>query len=70
VGHDICIWLLLFYYFSVSFWRTRKKVIVITSPLCPWAYFADENCTEKRVFKTDYELYLGESEAEIYIGVE
>ena len=35
-----------------------------------WAYFADENCKEKRVFNTDYELYLGESEAEIYIGVE
>jgi len=35
-----------------------------------WAYFADENCKEKRAFKTDYELYLGESEAEIYIGVE
>ena len=35
-----------------------------------WAYFADENCKEKRIFKTDYELYLGESEAEIYIGVE
>jgi len=35
-----------------------------------WAYFSDENCKEKRTYKTDYELYLSESEAEIYIGVE
>ncbi len=35
-----------------------------------WAYFTDENCKEKRVFNTDYELYLGEREAEIYIEVE
>lgn len=35
-----------------------------------WAYFADKNCKEKRAFTADYELYLGESEAEIYIGVE
>jgi len=35
-----------------------------------WAYFSDENCREKRVFKSDFELYLGQDEAEIYIGVE
>jgi len=35
-----------------------------------WAYFSDENCTEKRVFKSDFELYLGQDKAEIYIGVE
>jgi len=35
-----------------------------------WAYFSDENCSEKRVFKSDFELYLGQDEAEIYIGVE
>ncbi len=35
-----------------------------------WNYFADENCPDRRVFKTDYELYLSESEAEVYIGVE
>jgi len=35
-----------------------------------WAYFSDEHCKEVRAYKTDYELYLNESEAEIYIGVE
>jgi len=35
-----------------------------------WAYFSDLNCKEVRTYKTDYELYLSESEAEIYIGVE
>ncbi len=35
-----------------------------------WNYFSDENCPDKRVFNTDYELYLNEHEAEIYIGVE
>lgn len=35
-----------------------------------WAYFLDENCSEKRVFKSDFELYLGQDKAEIYIGVE
>ena len=35
-----------------------------------WAYFSDENCTEKRAYGTDFELYLSQSEAEIYIGVE
>ena len=34
-----------------------------------WNYFADENCSEIRVFKTDFELYLSESEAEVYIGI-
>ena len=35
-----------------------------------WHYFANENCTDKRAFKTDFELYLSESEAAIYIGIE
>ena len=35
-----------------------------------WAYFSDENCKEKRVYGTDFELYLSQSEAEIYIGIE
>jgi len=35
-----------------------------------WAYFSGDNCSEKRVFKTDFELYLGQDKAEIYIGVE
>ncbi len=35
-----------------------------------WNYFSDENCKEKRAYGTDFELYLSESEAEIYIGVE
>ena len=35
-----------------------------------WAYFSDEHCKEIRTFKSDYELYLSENEAEIYIGVE
>ena len=35
-----------------------------------WHYFSNENCSYTRVFKTDYELYLSESEAEIFIGVE
>jgi len=34
-----------------------------------WAYFSDEHCKEIRTYKTDYELYLSENEAEIYIGV-
>ena len=34
-----------------------------------WDYFADKNCFERRAFKTDFEVYLSESEAEIYIGV-
>ncbi len=34
-----------------------------------WNYFADVNCAEKRAYKTDFELYLSQNEAEIYIGV-
>jgi len=34
-----------------------------------WAYFADENCKEKRVYKTDFEKYISQDEAEIYIGI-
>ena len=35
-----------------------------------WAYFSDENCKEKRAYGTDFEFYLKQNEAEIYIGVE
>ena len=35
-----------------------------------WAYFSDDNCQEKRTYGTDFELYLNQNEAEIYIGVE
>lgn len=35
-----------------------------------WAYFSDENCKEKRAYGTDFELYLSQSEAVVYIGVE
>jgi predicted transcriptional regulator YdeE len=34
-----------------------------------WAYFSDENCKEKRAYGTDFEVYLSQNEAEIYIGV-
>ena len=34
-----------------------------------WAYFEDPSIDEKRAFKTDFELYKSETEAEIYIGV-
>ncbi len=34
-----------------------------------WSYFSDENCSQKRLFKTDYECYMSQSEAKIYIGV-
>ena len=34
-----------------------------------WAYFEDPSIDEKRAFKTDFELYTSETEAEIYIGV-
>lgn len=34
-----------------------------------WAYFSDENCTEKRAYKTDFELYISETEAYVYIGI-
>ena len=35
-----------------------------------WAYFSDQHCKEVRIYKSDYELYLSENEAEIYIGIE
>lgn len=34
-----------------------------------WAYFEAPSIDEKRAFKTDFELYTSETEAEIYIGV-
>ncbi len=34
-----------------------------------WAYFSDENCKEKRAYNTDYEYYISQAEANIYIGV-
>jgi len=34
-----------------------------------WNYFTDENSPEKRAFRTDFEVYLNENEAEIYIGI-
>ncbi|MCT4640980.1 MAG: GyrI-like domain-containing protein [Bacteriovoracaceae bacterium] len=34
-----------------------------------WDYFSNDNCIEKRIFQTDYELYKGPSEVEIYIGI-
>lgn len=34
-----------------------------------WAYFLDENCKEKRAYKTDFEHYISHDEAEIYIGI-
>ncbi len=34
-----------------------------------WHYFAAEDCPYRRVYETDFEQYLSESEAEIYIGV-
>jgi len=34
-----------------------------------WAYFADENSQEKRAYKTDFEKYISQDEAEIYIGI-
>ena len=35
-----------------------------------WNYFTDENCQEKRVYGTDFEKYISQDEAEIYIGIE
>jgi len=35
-----------------------------------WAYFSNEKCQEKRAYKTDFEKYISQDEAEIYIGVE
>lgn len=34
-----------------------------------WAYFEDPSIDEVRSYKTDFELYKGVDEAEIYIGV-
>lgn len=34
-----------------------------------WNYFSDGKCTEKRAYKTDYEHYISQDEAEIYIGI-
>lgn len=34
-----------------------------------WAYFSDEHCKDVRVYKTDFEKYISEDQAEIYIGV-
>lgn len=35
-----------------------------------WVYFSDENCTEKRAYETDFELYISKTEAYVYIGIE
>jgi len=34
-----------------------------------WAYFADENYKDVRVYKTDFEKYISKDKAEIYIGI-
>jgi len=34
-----------------------------------WAYFDDPSIDERRSFETDYEQYISEDEAAIYIGV-
>ena len=34
-----------------------------------WAYFEDPSVDERRAYKTDFEHYLSEDTAEIYIGV-
>lgn len=34
-----------------------------------WAYFDDESIDERRAYKTDFEKYISEDEAEIYISV-
>jgi len=34
-----------------------------------WNYFSDENGPYKRAFGTDFEVYLSESEAKVYIGI-
>ena len=34
-----------------------------------WAYFEDPSIDEKRAFETDFEHYISEDEAAIYIGV-
>ena len=34
-----------------------------------WAYFDDASIDERRAYETDYEKYISQDEAEIYIGV-
>jgi len=34
-----------------------------------WGYFTAADCPHKRAFATDFECYLSESAAEIYIGI-
>lgn len=34
-----------------------------------WAYFEDPSVDERRAFETDFERYISQTEAEIYIGV-
>jgi predicted transcriptional regulator YdeE len=34
-----------------------------------WSYFTAADCPHTRAFDTDFEYYLSESEAEIYIGI-
>ena len=34
-----------------------------------WTYFEDESIDERRSFEIDFEKYISEDEAEIYIGV-
>lgn len=34
-----------------------------------WQYFSAADCTEKRRYLTDFEVYLSATEVEIYIGV-
>lgn len=45
-----------------------KAVIDLWSKV--WDYFSSENCSYKRTFSTDFELYKNEKEIEIYISVE
>lgn len=34
-----------------------------------WAYFDDPSIDERRTYRTDFEKYISDTEAEIYIGV-
>lgn len=34
-----------------------------------WSYFSSDNCTEERLYQTDYEFYKSASEVEVYIGI-
>ena len=34
-----------------------------------WAYFDDPSIDERRAYRTDFEKYISDTEAEIYIGV-